>query len=882
MSLSAGTRLGSYEILAPIGAGGMGEVYRARDAKLERDVAIKVLPAHLTSNTDALGRFEREAKSVASLSHPNILAIHDFGTEGGVTYAVMELLEGETLRSKLEAGALSPKQAVDFAQQIARGLSAAHEKGVIHRDLKPENVFVGRDGHVKILDFGLAKRIEAAATDEQTSAPTATGLTEPGTVMGTVGYMSPEQVRGLPLDHRSDIFSFGAILYELLSGKKAFARPTAADTMSAILKEDPPQLSGSSANVPPALERVMRRCLEKERGNRFHSAKDLGFALAEASGPAPSFAGPSVAPSRTTLRKVLVAAAVAGLALVGFLYLQRSRRPADDAVKRVAVLPFENLGAPDDEYLADGISDEIRGKLTSLPGVAVIARGSSKPYRKTTKSPDQIARELGVRYLLTATVRWEKGDGGQRVHVSPELTEISGTGAPTSRWQQSFDAVWTDIFQVQSEIAARVAHALGLELGSGEAKRLSEKPTQNLAAYDAFLKGEGQFNIGLQASNMRQALGYYEQAVALDPGFALAWARVARTGAFLYSWARTPELAQRTREAAEKAIALAPNLPEGHSALGSYQGLVLGDIRQALEQHNKARSMAPGNADALFATGAAEYGLGLFEASIGHLREAERLDPQSVLVKERLAASLVALRRYSEARDIYGRGLTVSPRNLRMLLGKISTYVEEGDLAGAREAIRRAPPQLEPTSIVAAVAVSGDMVWILEKDQRQLLERLTPSAFDDDRAVWALTLMQAYALDGNAEATRAHAEEARKALEEQIATRLSEPLRHVSLGLALAHLGRKEEAVREGQRASDLVSGAGTIMEAYVRHLRARIYLLAGEPEKALDQLQPLSANQFVVSPGRLKIDPDFDSLRGNPRFQKLVALKPAPVGTGT
>ena len=543
----------------------------------------------------------------------------------------------------------------------------------------------------------------------------------------------------------------------------------------------------------------------------------------------------------------------------------------------MAVLPFENLGAPEDEYFAEGISDEVRGKLTSLPGIAVIARGSSKPYKKTTKTPDLIARELGVGYLLTATVRWEKGESGQRVHVSPELTEITGKGAPTSRWQQPFDAPLTDVFQVQSEIASRVAQALGLELRSGDEKRLSEKPTQNLAAYDAFLKGENLVNMGLRTANLREALGNYEQAVALDPGFALAWAKVARTGSFLYAFTKSPELAERTREAAEKAIALAPDLPEGHTALGSYEGLVLGDIRRALELHNKARRMAPGNADVLFATGAAEYGLGNFEASIEHLREAERLDPRSVLIKERLAASLVALRRYPEARDIYDRGLAVSPMNLRMLLGKISTYVEEANLAGAREAIRRAPPQLEPTSIVAAVAVSGDQVWVLEPDQRQLLERLTPSAFDDDRATWAVALMQAYALDRNETATRAHADEARKALEAQIATGPPDPIRHVMLGLALAHLGRKEEAVREGQRASDLRPAAGSEEGPYVRHQRARIYLLVGEPEKALDLLQPLSADRFVVSPGRLKIDPDFDSLRGNPRFQKLVAFKPAP-----
>nr|MDQ2970585.1 serine/threonine protein kinase [Acidobacteriota bacterium] len=234
MTLSPGTRLGSYEILSPIGAGGMGEVYRARDRKLDRDVAIKVLPESVAADPDALARFEREAKAVAALSHPNILAIHDFGTHEGIAYAVMELLEGETVRARLDGGPIPQKQAVDYALQIVRGLSAAHERSIVHRDLKPENLFVAKDGHLKILDFGLAKRVAAVTPGEETSAPTASGHTEPGTVMGTLGYMSPEQVKGLAVDHRSDIFSFGTVLYEMLSGKRAFPRLTAGETIAAI------------------------------------------------------------------------------------------------------------------------------------------------------------------------------------------------------------------------------------------------------------------------------------------------------------------------------------------------------------------------------------------------------------------------------------------------------------------------------------------------------------------------------------------------------------------------------------------------------------------------------------------------------------------------
>jgi eukaryotic-like serine/threonine-protein kinase len=413
MTLPAGTRLGAYEILAPFGAGGMGEVYRARDRKLDRDVAVKVLPQSVAADPETLARFEREAKAVEALSHPNSLSIFDFGYQDGVAYAVMELLEGETLRWKLDTGPIPQKQAVEYALQVAKGLSAAHDKGIVHRDLKPENLFVSKDGHLKILDFGLAKRVEAVAPGKDTSAPTESGHTEPGAVMGTASYMSPEQVKGLPVDHRSDIFSFGATLYELLSGKKAFKRETSAETMAAILMKEPPELSESGRNISPALDRVVKHCLEKDRNHRFQSVRDVAFALSEASAPTTT-SGVQLAAPRTGKNWVLVAvAAFVGLAAWGVLLLRPPPRSGGEAsgVKRVAVLPFENMGAAEDDYFADGLADSVRGKLTTLPGVQVIARSRSTPYKRTSKTPRQIAQELDVKYLLTATVRWQKGAG---------------------------------------------------------------------------------------------------------------------------------------------------------------------------------------------------------------------------------------------------------------------------------------------------------------------------------------------------------------------------------------------------------------------------------------------------------------------------------------
>ena len=319
MTLAPGTRFGPYEIVSPLGAGGMGEVYRAHDAKLGRDVAVKVLPSDLAANPDALARFEREARAVAQLSHPNILAIHDCGREGEVAYAVMELLEGETLRARLEHGALPARKAVDLAAQIAEGLAAAHERGIVHRDLKPENVFVTHEGRAKLLDFGLAKAgVSALPSLDKTLTTPPEGATGPGVVMGTVGYMSPEQVRGEAVDHRSDIFSFGAVLYEMLTGARAFGRETGAESMAAILKEDPPEMTSAPAGPSPALQRIVQHCLEKKPGERFQSARDVAFALQALSGSVIT-SGPSVPSARRARLPWLVvggAAAFAGGALL--------------------------------------------------------------------------------------------------------------------------------------------------------------------------------------------------------------------------------------------------------------------------------------------------------------------------------------------------------------------------------------------------------------------------------------------------------------------------------------------------------------------------------------------------------------------------------------
>jgi serine/threonine-protein kinase len=544
-------------------------------------------------------------------------------------------------------------------------------------------------------------------------------------------------------------------------------------------------------------------------------------------------------------------------------------------VKRVAVLPFENLGSPEDDYFADGIADAVRGKLTSLRGIEVIARGSSIVYKKTTKTPKSISDELDARYLLTGTIRWQKGGGTSRVQVSPELVEIKKSGAPASKWQQPFDAQLTEVFQVQSDIATKVAQALGVALGAGDEKRLSEKPTHNLAAYDAFLKAEeAAFSLGTNdVPALRRALASYEEAVALDPGFGEAWAQVSRANSLLYDNATpTPALAERARQAAERVLALAPDRPEGNLALGDYQRLVVRDSHSAMERYVQGQRRAPENASLLSAIALAELVLGHWEAAVVHFRQAERLDPRSALTKRRLAFALLYLRRYREARETLDSVLAFAPANLTVIRYKAMTFLAQGNLDGARTVLHTAPKEVELTALVSHLASFQGLVWALDGQQQELLLRLTPNAFDDDRRVWGLALAQAYSLKDDATNARRYAEEARKAFEELI-TVPEEGEPHAQLGLALAYLGRKEDAVREGQRAVALMTVAKDAWNGpQFQHQLVRIYLLVGEPDKALDKLEPLLRIPYYLSPGWLKIDPTFDPLRTNPRFLKLVA----------
>ena len=561
-----GRTVGHHSVLEPLGEGGMGFVYKARDARLKRLVALKVLrPERIGEEADRR-RFLREAQAAAALNHPHIVTVHEVGVEDGLDFIVMEYIAGGTLADLMAAGRLPTERVLRLAAQVTDALAAAHAAGIVHRDLKPSNIMLASPDHAKVVDFGLAKFSEAARPSE------ADTLSRTGALIGTAAYMAPEQFAGHPADARSDVWAVGAILYEMATGQRPFPEPNVMLVINDILTRDPEPPGTLNPDLPAGLEKVILKALEKDPASRYQSARELGDDLARLTAGVPPLARPRRRPVSPPIVAGIAAALVAAV-LGGILWWahREGSTKGEASVKRVAVLPFENLGDSANAYFVDGITNEVRGKLSQIAGLAVIARASSNEYRKTTKAPQQIARELGADYLLSATVQWDNTPGRpSRVRVSPELVQVEPGAAPTTKWQRGFDAALIDVFQVQADIAGKVASALNVALGDSARHELAAKPTANLAAYDAYLKGDAAsqgMGVG-DPANLRRAIGFYEQAVALDSAFIPAWAQLARARAYLYAnGTPTPELGAQARQAAERAQALGPVM-QGLDVLG--------------------------------------------------------------------------------------------------------------------------------------------------------------------------------------------------------------------------------------------------------------------------------------------------------------------------
>ncbi|HKC26208.1 MAG TPA: serine/threonine-protein kinase, partial [Thermoanaerobaculia bacterium] len=489
MPLSEGSRIGPYEVVAPLGAGGMGEVWRARDPRLGRDVAIKVLPDETSRDAARVARFRAEARAASALNHLNIVTVYDIGEDDGRTYLSMELLEGASLRRLLEGGRLPLSKALHIAVQIADGLSAAHSKGIVHRDLKPENVILTTDNVAKILDFGLAKMSPLAASvgGDETTMSASLG-TSPGTLLGTIGYMSPEQASGSAVDFRSDQFSFGTILYELVTGRRAWRKPTPAETLVAIMREDPPPLSSVEVPVPLPVRKVIGRCLAKSPEDRYVAtrdlAQDLRFLAEQASDARwPSDLGLAVEHAARPRRRLaapafLAVLAVAALAAVGATLWGRLRPSAIDSL---AVLPFENgTREPDSEYLSDGITESLIDRMSRVPALRVMARATVFRFKGST-DPQEAGRKLGVGAVLTGRI--SRRDG--RLSISAELVDVR-SGARL--WGDKYDRPSADLLHVQDEIASDISNGLRLRLTEPEKRALSRHGTENTEAYELFLK----------------------------------------------------------------------------------------------------------------------------------------------------------------------------------------------------------------------------------------------------------------------------------------------------------------------------------------------------------------------------------------------------------
>ena len=560
MALTPGTLLGPYEILASIGAGGMGEVYKARDTRLRRQVAIKVLPAAVARDENRLRRFELEAHAASALNHPNILAIYDIGVHDEAPYLVMELLAGQTLTQRLGAQPISVSKALDLALQISQGLAAAHAKGIVHRDLKPDNVFITTDGHVKILDFGLAKQFPAFALAGQTDLPTREfeAGTEAGAILGTVGYMSPEQARGEPADQRSDVFSFGCVLYEMLAGRRAFARNSAVETLNAILNDEPPQLDSHAASVPEGLAGIVVRCLNKRPEARFDSAGDLVLALRNLSPVSPVDGAP--------------------------------RGPTEQSL---VVLPFADLSpGKDNEYFSDGLTEEIIGELSRIGSLRVISRTTAMSLKQTPKSLPTLARELAVRYVLEGSVR----RAGNNLRISAQLVDSS---TDMHVWSEKFSGTLDDVFDIQERVARAITAALKVRLTPSEDRRMAQRPITSIQVYDCYLKARSAF-FSLSPAGLREAERLLLEGLKVAGENALLLAGVARVHfEHVDAGLQGEEGLAEAEGFARKALALDAECAPALLVLGLVQHF-RGDLADAVRLLKRALQSDPNDTDTLW------------------------------------------------------------------------------------------------------------------------------------------------------------------------------------------------------------------------------------------------------------------------------------------
>jgi len=628
-----GTTLAHYRITASLGAGGMGEVYRATDTRLGREVALKVLPAGMAASPDRLERFRREATMLAALDHPGIVTVHSVDEADGLHFLTMQLVEGESLDHLIPEGGLGVDRIVEIGAAVAEALAAAHAKDVVHRDLKPANVMVTTDGRVKVLDFGLAKSA-APSSDEALDSEMATDLhTRGGMVMGTMPYMSPEQVVGRAVDHRTDVFSLGVMLYEMATGRRPFEGASPAELSSAILRDPPPALTTRTADLPEGLTRIIARCLEKDPADRFQTMRDVETALRDVG---PDHSRRQASRPRDRRRRwgvVMTAGAVALVAALAFL-LARSgildsgaepaRTAATPEIRSIAVLPLDNYsGDPGQDYFAEGMTDALTADLARISRIRVISRGSAMQFGGDNRpSTPEIAKALDVDAIVEGSV----SRSGDRVRITAQLIDAR---ADRHLWADSFERSSEDVLALQSDMAAAIAREINVQLTPAERTQLESASRVDPEAYDAYLKGRYFFNRPSD-ENLRKAIERFEDAIAIDPEFVPALSGL--SDAYLWSgynegFLTASEARPKAKAAAEKAIRLDENSAEAHTSLANFKLWYEYDWAGSDAEFRRAIALNPSYA---YARDQRAIGLafqGRFEESIAESRRAMELDP---------------------------------------------------------------------------------------------------------------------------------------------------------------------------------------------------------------------------------------------------------------
>jgi TolB-like protein/Tfp pilus assembly protein PilF/predicted Ser/Thr protein kinase len=654
-----GQTLGRYKVLAPLGSGGMGEVYLTHDTTLERKTALKLLPRQFTQDTYRLRRFEQEARAASALNHPNIITIYEIGEWNGARFIASEYIEGETLREQMEKPDRRLSDILEIGIQASGALAAAHQAGIVHRDIKPANIMLRTDGYIKVLDFGLAKLMSARAHPDATEA---------GRVMGTINYMSPEQAMGQPLDHRTDIFSLGVVLYEIATGHRLFEGKSEAATYDCILHQTIPPMREFAPSLPLEFDQVLRRALERDPARRYQSASDLRAdlqRLAQGSGPTEAALAASRAHRAAQRPRMARVAALAALVLgaIGAALFWRGQfaarhqaaaSPNESSVKSIAVLPFVDLSqAKDQEYMCDGVSEELLDSLSKIEGLHVVARTSSFSFKGKTVGVSEIAEKLGVQNILEGSLRRD----GNRIRITAQLINARDG---FHLWSETFERELEGVFAVQDEITGAIVEKLRAKLALAP----STRPPENPEAHELYLRGL-YFSNKSSEEELRKALALFQQALEKDPNFARAWTGIAKVWLWLADeYVKPLEGYAAMEAAASKALALNPNDAEARCHLGEAKWFLNWDPASAEAEIERALAIDPNSASAHLLLALLQPDRGDCGAGIAHIRAAERLDPLSPVITNRKKSLMIRCRRLDEALAAAQRTVELDPNFL--------------------------------------------------------------------------------------------------------------------------------------------------------------------------------------------------------------------------